>query len=106
MNRCLETYLRCFAVAQPKNWLHWLPWSEFSYNTAFHTSTKLTPFEVVYGQPPPLVIPYESGSTKFASVDRSLAARDRLLGLLKQNLLLAQHRMKMQADKHRREKEF
>ncbi|KAK3229571.1 hypothetical protein Dsin_001452, partial [Dipteronia sinensis] len=59
-----------------------------------------------YVQPPPLVIPYESDSTKFACVDRSIAVRDRLLGLLKQNLSLAQYRMKMQADKHRRKKEF
>ncbi|KAI5343985.1 hypothetical protein L3X38_011862 [Prunus dulcis] len=53
VNRCLETYLRCFVAAQPKKWLLWLSWAEFSYNTAYHTSTKLTPFEVVYGQPHP-----------------------------------------------------
>ncbi|XP_008239126.1 PREDICTED: uncharacterized protein LOC103337735 [Prunus mume] len=106
VNRCLETYLRCFAAAQPKKWLLWLSWAEFSYNTAYHTSTKLTPFEVVYGQPPPRVTPYEPSTTRFANVDRSLAARDRVLTLLKSNLLMAQTRMKTQADKHRSEREF
>ncbi|BBH02927.1 transposable element gene [Prunus dulcis] len=106
VNRCLETYLRCFAAAQPKKWLLWLSWAEFSYNTAYHTSTKLTPFEVVYGQPPPMVTPYEPSTTRFANVDRSLAARDRMLTMLKSNLLMAQNRMKTQADKHRSEREF
>ncbi|KAI5343165.1 hypothetical protein L3X38_011041 [Prunus dulcis] len=89
VNRCLETYLRCFAAAQPKKWLLWLSWAEFSYNTAYHTSTKLTPFEVVYGQPPPMVTPYEPSTTRFANVDRSLAARDRMLTMQKSNLLMA-----------------
>ncbi|CAL2271884.1 unnamed protein product [Prunus armeniaca] len=106
VNRCLETYLRCFAAAQPKKWLLWLSWVEFSYNTTYHTSTKLTPFEVVYGQPPPMVTPYEPSTTRFANVDRSLAARDKMLTLLKSNLLMAHNRMKIQANKHRSEREF
>lgn len=51
VNRCLETYLRCFCSLQPKKWLTWLPWAEYTYNTAFHSATKLCPYEVVYRQP-------------------------------------------------------
>ncbi|CAL2248377.1 unnamed protein product [Prunus armeniaca] len=106
LNRCLETYLRCFSGLQPKQWVQWLPWAEWSYNTSFQVSVKMTPFQVVYGQPPPTVPVYEAGTTRLDFVDRSLVARDRVLSLLRANLLAAQTRMKVQADKHRTEREF
>ena len=106
LNRCLETYLWCFCSLQPKQWLKWLPWAEWSYNTSYHTATKLTPYEVVYGQPPPHVPVYESGTTKIDSVDQCLQDRNRMLSLLKTNLESAQLRMKRQADKHRTERSF
>jgi hypothetical protein len=56
VNKALENYLRCFAQDSPKNWSYWLPWVEYCYNTSWHSSTKLTPFEVVYGVPPPRLL--------------------------------------------------
>ena len=29
LNRGLETYLCCFAIEQPKSWVHWLHWAEY-----------------------------------------------------------------------------
>lgn len=58
LNKCIEHYLRCFIADNPKSWVELLPWVEYSYNTAFHTSIGMTPFQVVYTREPPPIIAY------------------------------------------------
>ncbi|GJX69685.1 transposon ty3-G gag-pol polyprotein [Tanacetum coccineum] len=99
-------YLRCFTGDKPKKWTEWLPWAEYSYNTSMHTSTKMMPFQVVYGRLPPKLVPYIPGTTKVQEVDEYLCDRDEVLRQLRNNLLAAQNRMKVNADRHRRELEF
>ncbi|MCH86958.1 hypothetical protein A2U01_0007822, partial [Trifolium medium] len=106
LNRCLETYLRCFASDQPKTWSHWISWAEFSYNTTFHISIGKTPFEVVYGRHPPNLLRFLSNETKVAAVAVELSERDEALNQLKVHLLRAQEQMKHQADKKRRQVTF
>lgn len=105
-NRCLESYLRCFASEQPKTWSYWIPWAEFWYNTTFHVSIGRTPFEVVYGRQPPSIIRFLSNETKVAAVALELSERDEALNQLKAHLLRAQQQMKTYADKKRREVKF
>lgn len=50
LNKCIEHYLRCFIADNPKSWVELLPWAEYSYNTAYHTSIGMSPFQVVYGK--------------------------------------------------------
>ncbi|KAK8916726.1 hypothetical protein KSP39_PZI022713 [Platanthera zijinensis] len=106
LNRGVETYLRCFVMDEPRTWTSWLHWAEYCFNTSYHSASKLTPFEVVYGRPPPTLSSYEPGSTAVAAVDRALRDRDRTLTTLRENLRAAQDRMKIQADRHRTEREF
>ena len=62
----------------------------------------MTPFEAVYGRAPATIHNYENGTTAVAQVEASLKGRDEILKLLKENLVTAQHRMKL----NRRELEF
>lgn len=106
VNRCLESYLRCMTSERPHLWSKWLPLAEYWYNTTFHTATQITPFEAVYGRPPPVHLPYLPGESKVEVVAKSLQEREDMLLLLQFHLLRAQHRMKQNADLHRTERSF
>ncbi|MCH82898.1 hypothetical protein A2U01_0003711, partial [Trifolium medium] len=106
VNRCLESYLRCFASEQPRNWAHWVHWEEFWYNTTFHVTTGTTPFETVYGRQPPNLTRFLSNETKVAAVALELSERDEALNQLKAHLARAQAQMKKYADKRRRDVQF
>lgn len=106
MNRCLETYLRCFVGGQPRKWVQWLSWAEGCFNISYHSSTKTTPFELVYGYPPPLMQPYEVSTARLESVEQKLREMDNVLYVLKSNLEMAQNRMKLQTDKKMTERHF
>ncbi|KAJ0856477.1 putative nucleotidyltransferase, Ribonuclease H [Helianthus annuus] len=45
LNRCLETYLRCMVMHDPKTWVQWLSLAEWWYNTTWHSAIKMTPFK-------------------------------------------------------------
>jgi hypothetical protein len=49
VNKVLQQYLRCFVHDKPSQWGQFLHWAEWHYNTAIHTSTGLSPFQIVYG---------------------------------------------------------
>ncbi|GKB89216.1 retrotransposable element Tf2, partial [Tanacetum coccineum] len=78
----------------------------FKVDTNFHTSINTTPFEVEYGQAPPIHVPYLGGLSKIDAVDRTLLAREEAIQVLKFHLQRSQNRMKQQADKSRSEREF
>ncbi|XP_044476613.1 uncharacterized protein LOC123204119 [Mangifera indica] len=106
VNRGLETYLRCFCSQQPKDWVKWITWAEYWYNTTFHSSLGMTPFKALYGRDPPTLFRWGSEASKIDEVGAFLQQRDAILLELKQQLHKAQDRMKRQADLKRRELHF
>jgi len=80
--------------------------AEWWYNTNIHASTKLSPFEFVYGYPAPKLIPYTPGTTQIQEVENTLKTRDEIIRILRANLQLAQDRMKKFADIKRTERSF
>ncbi|KAA0047237.1 Retrotransposable element Tf2 [Cucumis melo var. makuwa] len=106
VNKSVETYLRCFCGEKPNEWSQWLHWAEYWYNTTYHSSIGITPFQAGYGRLPPPLIYYGDMETPNSTLDQPLKDRDITLGALKEHLTLAQERMKKHADNKRREVEF
>ncbi|RVW72135.1 hypothetical protein CK203_057978 [Vitis vinifera] len=105
-NRCVEQYLRCYAHHHPRKWSFFLPWAEFWYNTTYHASTGMTPFQALYGRLPPTIPNYLMGTTPVHAVDQNLTSRNAILRQLKTNLHAATNRMKQVVDSKRRNIEY
>ena len=86
--------------------VEWLPLAEYWFNSNYHTSTKLSPFEALYGYLPARLIEFVPGLTRVAAMEDLLEHRQQVVGLLEHNLVAAQVRMKQQVDKNRAEMEF
>jgi hypothetical protein len=99
-------YLRCLVGGRMRQWLQWLPWAEFCYNTTFHSSIHKSPFRVVFGHDPPLVHSYMPGDAKLPVVHHQLMDRDEFLQEIKECLEQARNLYKMFYDKGHRELEF
>ncbi|XP_058776601.1 uncharacterized protein LOC131650918 [Vicia villosa] len=101
MNRCLEAYLRCFTSDNPNQWFKYLHLAEYWHNTAYHSATKMSPFEALYGREPPFFPQYLQGTTSIPDLDINLHQRQELLSTLRSNLERARKRMTEQANKKR-----
>ncbi|XP_014660510.1 uncharacterized protein LOC105914201 [Setaria italica] len=101
-NRVIVMYLRCFTGDRPRQWVRWLPWAEYVYNTAYQTSLRDTPFRVVYGRDPPTIRSYEPGETRVPAVARTMAEREEFLADVHYRLEQAQALQKKYYDKDHR----
>ncbi|VFQ94564.1 unnamed protein product [Cuscuta campestris] len=106
MNRVVEQYLRAFTQDKPARWTVLLLWAEYALNTSVHSGLKVTPFEALYGRPPPSFLPYLQGESKVQEVNNFLQERDALLRRLRENLKEAQRRMTTAANKHQTDLQF
>ena len=57
---------------RPHSWASWLYLAEFWFNTSYHTSTKMSPFEALYGFSPPKVLDYVPSLARVAVVDTEI----------------------------------
>jgi hypothetical protein len=106
VNQCLENYLRCMALAQPKKWLYWLSLAEFWYNTSYYNSLNMTPFQALYGFPPPLISELSASGPSDLDAKEFLLAKQEMITQLKRTLEQAQARTMKYADAKRVERTF
>jgi hypothetical protein len=106
VNKVIAMYLCCVTGDRPRSWVDWLSWAEYCYNTSFHTALRATPFEVVYGRPPPPIIPYTFGAAKTEAADALLRIHDEMLAEVRRRLLQAQQLSKKYYDANHRDLEL
>jgi transposase InsO family protein len=106
VNQCVENYLRCMVSAEPRQWTKWISMAEYWYNMSFHSSLQVTPFEAIYGFPPPAIGEFALPGHLEPEAQDFTTKRQLMMETLKQHLHQAQHRMKHFADQNRVERTF
>ena len=96
---------KLFHFKKKSQWVDWLPLAKWWYNTSFHSSSKISPFLALYGYHPPSITSSLKVSPRVQVVEDHLLHQQVLSGL-KENLAMAQNRMKQQADQHHSERNF
>jgi hypothetical protein len=94
-------YLRCTIHNSLAKWKAWLPLAELWYNSSYHSSLQCSPFKVLYGYEPKLPSFPVLADVSTTDLPSLIKERDLHMALLKHNLLAAQTRIKLQADKKR-----
>lgn len=106
LNRSLETYLRCYCTDSPQDWFFYLPLFEYWYKTIHHSAINTSSYESLYGQPPPIHLPYLPCEVTDEQVNKSLLTRELKTQLLKFHLSKAQQRVISLANNHRSDRVF
>ncbi|SPT16744.1 unnamed protein product [Triticum aestivum] len=89
VNKVIAMYLRCITGDRPRAWVDWLAWAEYCYNTSYHSALRATPFEVVYGRPPPPILPVDPATARTEAAGELIRTRDEMLAEVRQRLLQA-----------------
>ncbi|XP_027067707.1 beta-amyrin 6-beta-monooxygenase-like [Coffea arabica] len=90
----------------PHNWRKWLPLAEWWYNSSYHSSLQMTPFEALYGyKPNPLPLgPHLD--TIILAASQLLQEKMRISSSIRDHLAKAQQRIKYFADQRCTERTF
>jgi hypothetical protein len=106
VNKVIAMYLRCATGDCPRAWVDWLSWAEYCYNTSYHTELRATPFEVVYGRPPPPLLSHVLDTEASEEASQLLRDHDSFLADIRERLLQARNYAKHYYDRRHRELEF
>jgi hypothetical protein len=87
VNKVIAMYLCCVIGDHPRAWVDWLAWAEYCYNTSYHSALHATPFEVVYGRPPPPILLVDPATARTEAAGELLRTRDEMLAEVRQLLV-------------------
>eukprot|EP00253_Pinus_taeda_P017384 PITA_17384 len=98
--------LRAYVMQQPMLWEEYLHLVEFVYNNGYHTSTQMSPFEVLYGQKCRTPSSWGGPEDRLSLGPDMLKDMEDMVKRVRANLKASQGRQKNFADWKRRFKEY
>ncbi|KAH7297943.1 hypothetical protein KP509_25G020000 [Ceratopteris richardii] len=106
VNRVLEDMLRMYVNDKKNNWTEYLPLVEYAYNSAWHSSIKMTSFEAMYGYNCLLSHSLFNSQNQVEISKQLLENMDLELNKVRKNMKDAQKRQKLYHDLKKRPLDF
>ena len=75
----MEAYLHSFVTDKQNKWLQWLHLAEWWYNSTYHMSSKMTPFQALYDYYAPIWKEIAQGDAKVPSIKIQLKENQRVM---------------------------
>ena len=95
-----------YVTNNPIEWEDYLHIAEFAYNNGYHTSAKMSPFEVLYGWKCRRLVTWDSPMDRFMLGPDLLMDLEQLVTKVQLNLKEAKDRQKRYVDSKRKDKDF
>jgi hypothetical protein len=106
VNQILEDMLRACALQYGRSWDKSLMYVEFSYNNSYQESLKMVPFEMLYGHRRRILLYWSEAGERRVHGPDILQEAEKQVRMVRENLQLAQSRLKIYIDRRRRELSF
>ena len=102
----LEDILRACVLDHKGSWEEQFSLVEFAYNNSYQASTRMAPYEALYGRPCRSLICWTEVGESFITSPDLIRDTSEKVSLIRQRLLTAQSRQKSYADVRRRPLKF
>ena len=91
-----------YVMEIPTKWEDYLHMAEFAYNNGQHASTKMSPFEIMYGIKCTTLVSWDSPVDRLMVGPEMLQDMEKTIWEVQNNLKVAQDRQKSYADLKRK----
>ena len=105
-NQIIEDMLHMYVRTKPNKWEDYLHLVEFAYNNGYQTSSKLSPFEILYDKKCTTPISWDNPADRLMVGLEMLQEMESMVRKVQHNLKEAQDKHKSYADQKRRPLEF
>ena len=104
-NATMDAKIAALSNEKRTNWDEQLPFVTFNYNTSIHTTTRKTPFEMMFGRSPTLPFDHQKPIVNLTQDPEHVQKLNQYLSSLaedaKKNILRQQRKYKERYDRHR-----
>ena len=106
VNQVVEDMLRACVMMKPTQYEEYLHLVEFAYNNGYHSSTQLSPFEILYGRKCRTPSSWGGPEDRLRIGPEMLKEMEDMVKKVRANLKAAQDRQRSFVNRKRRFKEF